>query len=91
MRPWAAASSSLLIRAAAGDREMVGVVGVNVSRVFTGVFMLGAWLGGLILLTTGLNEAANVSKVLDIFGGGQQQQATGTTQAPGTTTAAGRG
>ncbi len=36
-----------LIRAAAGDREMVGVVGVNVSRLFTGVFMLGAWLGGL--------------------------------------------
>jgi branched-chain amino acid transport system permease protein len=36
-----------LIRAAASDREMVGVVGANVSRLFTGVFMLGAWLGGL--------------------------------------------
>jgi branched-subunit amino acid ABC-type transport system permease component len=36
-----------LIRAAANDREMVGVVGVDVSRLFTGVFMLGAWLGGL--------------------------------------------
>ncbi len=36
-----------LIRAAANDREMVGVVGVNVSGLFTGVFMLGAWLGGL--------------------------------------------
>ncbi len=36
-----------LIRAAANDREMVGMVGVNVSGLFTGVFMLGAWLGGL--------------------------------------------
>jgi branched-subunit amino acid ABC-type transport system permease component len=36
-----------LIRAAANDREMVGVVGVDVSRLFTGVFALGAWLGGL--------------------------------------------
>jgi branched-subunit amino acid ABC-type transport system permease component len=36
-----------LIRAAANDREMVGVIGVDVSRLFTGVFALGAWLGGL--------------------------------------------
>jgi branched-chain amino acid transport system permease protein len=36
-----------LIRAAASDREMVGVVGADVSKLFTGVFMLGAWLGGL--------------------------------------------
>jgi branched-subunit amino acid ABC-type transport system permease component len=36
-----------LVRAAANDREMVGMVGVNVSGLFTGVFALGAWLGGL--------------------------------------------
>jgi len=36
-----------LVRAAANDREMVGVVGTDVSRLFTGVFTLGAWLGGL--------------------------------------------
>jgi branched-subunit amino acid ABC-type transport system permease component len=36
-----------LIRAAANDREMVSVVGIDVSRLFTGVFALGAWLGGL--------------------------------------------
>ena len=36
-----------LVRAAANDREMVGVVGVNVTGLFTGVFVLGAWLGGL--------------------------------------------
>jgi branched-subunit amino acid ABC-type transport system permease component len=36
-----------LIRAAASDREMVGVVGADVSKLFTSVFVLGAWLGGL--------------------------------------------
>jgi branched-subunit amino acid ABC-type transport system permease component len=36
-----------LIRAAASDREMVGVVGADVRKLFTGVFVLGAWLGGL--------------------------------------------
>lgn len=36
-----------LIRAAASDREMVGVVGADVSKLFTAVFVLGAWLGGL--------------------------------------------
>ncbi len=36
-----------LIRAAASDREMVGVIGADVSKLFTGVFVLGAWLGGL--------------------------------------------
>jgi branched-chain amino acid transport system permease protein len=36
-----------LVRAAANDREMVGMIGVNVSGLFTGVFVLGAWLGGL--------------------------------------------
>lgn len=28
----------------------------------------GAWFGGLILLTVGLNEGANVTKDLDLFG-----------------------
>jgi hypothetical protein len=55
----------------------------------------GAWFGGLILLTVGLNEAANITKDLDLFAGfnpkSTSKQATGTTQAPGTTTAGGRG
>jgi branched-chain amino acid transport system permease protein len=37
----------VLIRAATSDREMVGVLGVNQARLFTGVFVLGAWLAGL--------------------------------------------
>jgi len=36
-----------LIRAAALDREMLGALGVNVNRLYTGVFVLGSFLGGL--------------------------------------------
>jgi len=36
-----------LIRAAVSYPEMVGALGVNVSRVMTGTFMLGCWLAGL--------------------------------------------
>ena len=37
----------VLIRAATQDREMVGALGVNQAWLFTGVFMLGAFLAGL--------------------------------------------
>lgn len=36
-----------LIRAAALDRETLGSLGVNVSALYTGVFVLGCFLGGL--------------------------------------------
>jgi branched-subunit amino acid ABC-type transport system permease component len=36
-----------MIRAAALDREVLGCLGVNVSRLFTVVFFIGAWLAGL--------------------------------------------
>jgi branched-chain amino acid transport system permease protein len=36
-----------IIRAAVSHPEMVGALGVNVSRVMTGTFMLGCWLAGL--------------------------------------------
>lgn len=36
-----------IIRAATFDREMVGALGINVKRIFTMVFILGCWLGGL--------------------------------------------
>jgi branched-subunit amino acid ABC-type transport system permease component len=36
-----------LIRAAALDRETLGALGVNVSALYTGVFVLGSFLGGL--------------------------------------------
>jgi len=35
------------IRAAALDRETLGALGVNVSALYTGVFMLASFLGGL--------------------------------------------
>jgi branched-chain amino acid transport system permease protein len=36
-----------LIRAAALDREILGALGVNVSRLYMAVFMIGSFLGGL--------------------------------------------
>ena len=35
------------IRAAALDREMLGALGVNVNRLYTGVFVIGCFLAGL--------------------------------------------
>src|SRR5216110_3496809 len=37
----------LIVRATAADREMARALGVRSSRLFTGVFVLGAWLAGL--------------------------------------------
>jgi branched-chain amino acid transport system permease protein len=36
-----------MIRAGVDDREMVSALGININRVFTGVFVLGALLAGL--------------------------------------------
>jgi hypothetical protein len=41
--------------------ELMAVGGRGTGRI-------GAWVGGLVLLTVGLNEGANVAKVLNIFG-----------------------
>ncbi|MFO1199133.1 MAG: ABC transporter permease [Burkholderiaceae bacterium] len=57
-----------LIRAATQDREMVGALGVNQARLFTGVFALGATLaalGGALQLP---NEAANLDADLQTIG-----------------------
>lgn len=35
------------IRAAASDRDMAGAIGIDVPRLYTGVFMFGSWLGAL--------------------------------------------
>jgi branched-chain amino acid transport system permease protein len=37
----------MLIRAATVDREMLGALGVNVSALYTQVFVFGSWLAGL--------------------------------------------
>jgi branched-subunit amino acid ABC-type transport system permease component len=36
-----------VVRAATQDREMVGALGINVRRLYTIVFVIGAWLAGL--------------------------------------------
>jgi branched-subunit amino acid ABC-type transport system permease component len=36
-----------IVRAATADREMVGALGINVPLLYTGVFAIGAYLGGL--------------------------------------------
>lgn len=36
-----------IVRAATQDREMISALGVNVRLLYTGVFVIGAWLGGL--------------------------------------------
>jgi branched-subunit amino acid ABC-type transport system permease component len=36
-----------IVRAATQDREMVGALGINVRLLYTTVFALGSWLGGL--------------------------------------------
>ncbi|MDJ0571612.1 MAG: branched-chain amino acid ABC transporter permease [Pleurocapsa sp. MO_192.B19] len=36
-----------ILRAAAQERTMLGVLGINVPRLFTVVFILSAWLGGI--------------------------------------------
>lgn len=36
-----------IVRAATQDREMIGALGINVRRLYTTVFVIGSWLGGL--------------------------------------------
>jgi branched-subunit amino acid ABC-type transport system permease component len=36
-----------IVRAATQDREMLSALGINVRLLYTGVFAIGAWLGGL--------------------------------------------
>ena len=36
-----------LVRAATQDREMISALGVNVRLLYTTIFVIGAWLGGL--------------------------------------------
>lgn len=56
-----------LVRAATEDREMAGALGVKGSRLFTGVFFLGAALAGLGGALQLPREAANLNMDLDII------------------------
>lgn len=61
----------ILIRAATSDREMAGALGVNQARLFTGVFVLGAWLAGLAgalqVPRVALTVAMDSSVLVDAF------------------------
>jgi branched-chain amino acid transport system permease protein len=57
-----------LVRAATQDREMVGVLGVNQSMLFTGVFALGALLAGLGGALQIAREPANLGMDLTVIG-----------------------
>jgi len=68
-----------IIRAAASDREMAAAIGVKVPRMYTAVFVLGAWLsavGGALavpyvgLLTTGMGESIIINAFVVVVIGG---------------------
>jgi branched-subunit amino acid ABC-type transport system permease component len=67
-----------IARAAAVDREMVGVLGINVSWVFAGAFTLGAFLAGLggaliapsTSVTLGMDHAIIIESFLIVTIGG---------------------
>jgi len=67
-----------IARAAAVDREMVGAVGINVSRVFAAVFVIGcflAGLGGALVaptqnITQGMDHAIIIEAFLIVIIGG---------------------
>ncbi|UCD82532.1 MAG: branched-chain amino acid ABC transporter permease [Desulfobacterales bacterium] len=60
-----------LIRAAVSHPEMVGALGVNVSRVMTGTFMLGCWLAGLggVLMSAlaNIDLGIGMEKIIECF------------------------
>jgi branched-chain amino acid transport system permease protein len=60
-----------LIRAAVSHPEMVGALGVNVSRVMTATFMLGCWLAGIggVLMSAlaNIDLGIGMEKIIESF------------------------
>lgn len=60
-----------IVRAATHDREMLGALGVNVRLLYTGVFAIGAYLGGLggaVLAPMGaLYPGMDFDIIIDVF------------------------
>jgi len=60
-----------LIRSAVSHPEMVGALGVNVSLVMTGTFMLGCWLAGLggVLMSAlaNIDLSIGMEKIIEAF------------------------
>jgi branched-chain amino acid transport system permease protein len=63
--------SGNLIRAAVTHPEMVGALGINVSWVMTGSFMLGCWLAGfggvLISALANIDLSIGMEKIIECF------------------------
>lgn len=57
----------IFVRAATQDREMVGALGVNQARLFTGVFMLGSFLAGFGGALQTPREAVNLGMDLNVI------------------------
>jgi branched-chain amino acid transport system permease protein len=57
-----------LVRAATGDREMLGALGINQAWLFTGVFFIGAFLAGLGGALQVPRMSANLSLDIDTIG-----------------------
>jgi len=60
-----------IARAAAVDREMVGIIGINVSRVFATAFVIGCYLAGLggalVAPTTSITLGMDHSIIIEAF------------------------
>jgi branched-subunit amino acid ABC-type transport system permease component len=60
-----------MIRAAALDREVLGSLGVNVNRLFTVVFFIGAWMaglgGGLVSPVSAIVPGMDVEVIVNAF------------------------
>ena len=60
-----------LIRAAAEHKEMVGLLGYNVSALFTAIFIMATWLGGLsgavIAPTVRLSQGMDMEVIIECF------------------------
>ena len=63
--------SGNLIRASVSHPEMVGALGINVSRVMTATFMLGCWLAGLggVLMSAlaNIDLSIGMEKIIECF------------------------
>ena len=60
-----------MIRAAAQDRETLGSLGVNVTRLFTVVFLIGTWLaalgGALVAPATSIRPGMDIEVIINAF------------------------
>jgi branched-chain amino acid transport system permease protein len=56
-----------IVRAAAADPEITDAVGVNVNRLYTGIFAFACWLGGLGGVVSALQKPASLGGDMEIM------------------------